>query len=371
MYQAPMKPDERVMRALKDLYSAYGYRQYKVSQFEEYDLYVQNKNFLTSEQILTFSDTNGRLMALKPDVTLSIVKNTRAQDAMRKVFYTENVYRVPKNADGFQEIMQTGLECIGDIDDYAMAEVILLAERSLRAIHSAYVLDLSHIGVISGLLAQAQLDERLQAQLLEAMGQKNLPALRTLCSEAALPQGLASALCILADLYGPVEQTLAQARALPLPDSSREALDTLARIAALLRDAGCRNLMLDFSVVNDMDYYNGVVFRGFVDGIASGVLAGGRYDPLLARMGRSQGAIGFAVYLDQLERRFAAQEAYDADVLLCYDDGCDLSTVLRTAQALTEQGSSVRVQRGQAGGLRFGRRLRISGTEVNELAADD
>ena len=67
---------ERAMYNLRNLYESYGYSQYKMSKFEEYDLYVRNKSFLVSDHIITFTDTDGKLMALKPDVTLSIIKNS-------------------------------------------------------------------------------------------------------------------------------------------------------------------------------------------------------------------------------------------------------------------------------------------------------
>ena len=100
---------ERVMHALRGLYQSYGYQPFKVNKFEEYDLYAQNKKFLTCQQVLTFSDTDGCLLALKPDVTLSIVKNTTDAPGLRKVFYNETVYRVPGDGEGFREIPQTGL----------------------------------------------------------------------------------------------------------------------------------------------------------------------------------------------------------------------------------------------------------------------
>ena len=166
----PLNRAERVSLALRSLYSAYGYRQYKVSRFEEYDLYAQNRNFLTGEHILTFSDTDGRLMALKPDVTLSIIKNTRDDSHTRKLWYTENVYRVPRNAYGFQEIQQTGLECIGRVDPYAMAEVIMLAAESLRTVSDAYVLDLSHIGILTGVLESAGAATETAGAIIAAAG---------------------------------------------------------------------------------------------------------------------------------------------------------------------------------------------------------
>ena len=69
--------EERAVFALRSLYSRYGYSYYKMSKFEEYDLYVRNKDFLVSDSVITFTDTNGRLMALKPDVTLSIIRHFR------------------------------------------------------------------------------------------------------------------------------------------------------------------------------------------------------------------------------------------------------------------------------------------------------
>ena len=70
-----LKNEERAVFSLRELYGSYGYIRHKVSKFEEYDLYARNKSFLVSENILTFTDTDGRLMALKPDITLSIIKN--------------------------------------------------------------------------------------------------------------------------------------------------------------------------------------------------------------------------------------------------------------------------------------------------------
>ena len=67
-FEQVLKNDERAIYSLRSLYKKYGYSLYKVSRFEEYDLYAKNKNFLVSRNILSFTDTNGNLLALKPDV---------------------------------------------------------------------------------------------------------------------------------------------------------------------------------------------------------------------------------------------------------------------------------------------------------------
>ena len=333
----------KVLSVLQTLYAAYGYQRYKVSQFESYDLYVENRNFLQSAKILTFHDTNGQLMALKPDVTLSIIKNTKPDAKLSKVYYTENVYREPKSGDGYQEIPQTGLELIGTVGEYELCEVLMLAERSLRAISDHYVLDISHIGVLSGLLAAESLEDAQCAALMNAAGQKNPHLIAELCGRYGLSDSFCRTLCTLVGLYGTPEQVLSQAEALNLPPESRSAMRQLRRLDQFLANTGCRNVHLDFSLVNDMDYYSGLVFRGFVEGIASGVLSGGCYDRLLSKMGRSGNAIGFAVYLDQLERLYPSQHEFDVDIAIYYRSDCDVGALLQLTQRLTGQGSTVRV----------------------------
>ena len=166
---AVLLPGERISLNLRGLYQSFGYRQYRVGKFEEYDLYVQNRNFLSDDRILTFSDINGQILALKPDVTLSIIKNTRDDDRLHKVWYTENVYRVPRGGNGFREILQTGLECIGRVDLYTMGEVVMLAARSLEAISPECVLDLSHMGILTGLFHALDVPAALTGAILAAV----------------------------------------------------------------------------------------------------------------------------------------------------------------------------------------------------------
>ena len=120
-----MQLSEQVAFDLRALYSRYGYAQYKMSKFEEYDLYARNKDFLISENVITFTDLSGKLMALKPDVTLSIVKNSADQTPwVQKLYYNENVYRTAKGSAGVRGIMQMGLETLGDLDEYCISEVL-------------------------------------------------------------------------------------------------------------------------------------------------------------------------------------------------------------------------------------------------------
>jgi len=350
-----MRPDERAGLLLRELYHRHGYQSYRMSKFEPYDLYAKNKSFLVSENILTFTDTDGRLMALKPDVTLSIIKNIQpSAQALEKVFYSENVYRTSPASVGYREIMQTGLECVGALDLPAMGEVVALAAESLGLLGEEYLLDLGHVGLVSGLLAGLEdLGNGIRASLVTELGRKNVSAIRALCAQAGLEHELSERLCRLSQMYGPPAEILPRLKKLASEQEAQAALEELEGLCHILERLGLlERVRLDFSIVNDMRYYNGVIFRGYLPGLASGVLAGGRYDNLLRRMGKTGQAIGFAVYLDQLERLEADSE-YDVDVLLIYNAQDDPAAVTEQARKLTAEGQSVRMERAVPQRLRY------------------
>lgn len=344
-------------RDLRALYAAYGYAPFRVRKFEDYDLYAENKRFLQSHRVLTFTDTDGRLKALKPDVTLSIVKSSTGS-GVRKVFYQENVYREPRPGDGFCEIPQMGLECIGALTGYDVGEVLMLAARSLAALAESWVLAVSHIGVAAGVLEAAGLDEERRRAAFAALSRKNAGGLASLvdAETAALLQRLLQ-------LYGPLGETIAAAQALPLPEKSRAALAELSALAQQLALYGLEHVVLDLSVVNDVDYYDNIVMRGYAEGAASAVLAGGRYDRLLQRMGKTGGAIGFAVYLDRIETP-REPDACDADVLVLFSQEADLPAAVQTAETIVRGGETVRVAMTEPEGLCFRRKVIVKDGEA-------
>lgn len=363
-----LRRDEQAIFRLRSLYRQYGYRPYKVNKFEEYDLYAHNKSFLVSDTVLTFTDTNGKLMALKPDVTLSIIKNSKdSEPALQKLYYNENVYRPSGAYGGFKEIMQAGLECIGQVDLYAECEVIMLAARSLASISEQYILDLSHLGFLGAVLDGLTDSEDAKSAMLRCIGEKNTHELDAVCAEAGISAEGRARVAALARLHGSFEEAMPQ-----LADIGGEAaapcLRELEQIQRMMEAYGVADrIRLDFSIVGDMGYYNGVTFQGFVDGLPGSILSGGRYDSLVRKMGKKSGAIGFAVYLDQLER-FEEKTAYDVDALLLYGEDDDPRQVLQAVRLLNDTGKTVRAERCRSDAIAYRQllQLRNGGLEILE-----
>ncbi len=292
---------ERLIYSLRDLYGKYGYRRYKMSKFEEYALYGRNIDFLVSDRVITFTDTDGKLMALKPDVTLSIVKNDRDEaDSVTKLCYNENVYRVSRGSGTFREIMQSGLECIGNIDSSLVGEVLTLAAKSLELTGRKFVLELSHIDLLTGVIDGITGDAEIKEKLLKCVGEKNAHETASVCRGIGADP---SVLLSLISSYGRAKDVTEKLSALPLGEGMKEAISELESALSVFDGTPYEDsVILDFSVTADSNYYNGIIFKGFVEGVPGGVLSGGQYDRLMKKMGKKSRAVGFAVYLDMLER---------------------------------------------------------------------
>ena len=194
---------EKIIFALRTLYQSRGFERYRMSKFEEYDLYSRNKDFLVSDSVITFTDTNGKLMALKPDVTLSIIKNNKDRpNELKKLYYNENVYRVSKGSQSFREIMQAGLECFGAVDRQCLSEVLLLAAASLEVVSDEFMLEISDLTLLSWILDEIPVTADVRKELLKCISEKNRHGIRRTCEMYKVDARYADRLVRLLELYG-------------------------------------------------------------------------------------------------------------------------------------------------------------------------
>ena len=333
-----LKYDEQAVFLLRSLYSKYGYKQYKMRKFEEYDLYVRNKDFLISDSVITFTDTNGKLMALKPDVTLSIVKNTKDSDgSVQKVYYDENVYRVSKGTHSYKEIKQAGLECIGDVDTYCVCEVLSLAVKSLMTISESCVVDVSDLAILFALYDYIGLSYEARKRMTSLISDKNTHEMKRLCEDMSVSAESTALLEELISYNGTPDEILPRLKAMAERIGAQAEFSEFESVVSSLDEELQSKLRIDFSVVSDINYYNGIVFKGFIDKIPDSVLSGGRYDSLMQSMSRKSKAIGFAVYIDMLERFNVKEREFDYAAVLLYSENDSISTVKNAAQRLINE----------------------------------
>ena len=346
---------ERTTLRLRGLYEQFGYRKYHVGQFEEYALYMKFQSFLTGGRILSFTDLDGRLLALKPDITLSIAKNARQTGGAEKSYYIENVYREGAATGAMKEISQMGLEYLGGDGAYAQAEALYLALETLKSVGPEYVLELSHMGFLQGLFDALGLEGEARDRVLGCLSSKSVHGVAEEARRAGIGMAGVDTLCALCTLSGSFSDTLVRARDLCLNGRMTAALDELEQ-AARAAD-GDEHLRLDFTLQGDMEYYDGLMMAGYLDGAPRAVLYGGRYDGLMKKLGRDVSAVGFALYLDELKMLPREHRENDVDVLLLAPADANPVELMRAVREMTRQGLSVRVEAAPPEGLRYGRLL--------------
>lgn len=316
------------------LYEKRGYEEFRLSKFEEYDLYAKNKDFLVSDRIITFTDTNGRLLALKPDVTLSILKAVEKNDVVSRYYYSENVYR-PAKGTGFKEIPQLGLELIGKLDEVKKAEVLTLAIRTLKATGKDFLVDISSLSLIEDILAGSSLETESWNRVMDLLGEKNEHEMEKLLDEKEIAGRSRDILLMLTTFRKGISEGLEILKQATNSPSIKELED----VFSLLEEEDLENLRLDFSVNANRKYYNGIVFSGFIEGASESVLSGGEYTRLLANMKRKEEAMGFALYADRLENT-AVKSSPILDYLVLYSDKTDRKKLLATIKELEDKDQS-------------------------------
>lgn len=369
-YLSALSKEEHTTLHLSALYEKSGYKKYRNTRFEEYSFYHDFQGFLAGEGVITFNNADGRLMALKPDMTLSILKNVEISPrSFSRIYYNENVYRFQKSTRAYKEIHQCGLEIIGPLDAVATGEVVLLALQSLSGMDEDYVLTLSHADLVAQALEAQPVPAQTKERMAVCMQKKNLHDLQFFGEQAELAPARIRALQQLADTSAPLDEAadclLALAADLFDTKEARapyeHAVHELQVLDFMFRDTEyAAHLLLDTSVINPVDYYSGIVMQGYIRPVPQLVLAGGRYDRLAHKLRKDVGAMGFAVYLDRLSAYYKKSRASEADTLLLYEEDTPPQLLMQKRRELQQKGHRVRVEKEMPANRKAGLCLRYA-----------
>ncbi len=361
--------DELTVLKLRKLYEERGFNKFRMSKFESYDFYAKNKDFLVGNRIITFTDLNGKLMALKPDVTLSIVKNADNTADRQKLYYTENVYRESKDIHEFKEISQVGLEVLGDIDLFQTVEIITLAVKSLLELDENAILEISHMGYTEGLLDCLTSDIHLRSELHKLFKEKNSHDLIKLAESNSLPKSPVNTAVDIMSCKSSNDETIENALANALNSRMQDAVKEVSAIFSLLKKSGLdKHIRIDFSVTDDPGYYNGILMHGYVHSIPRDVLSGGRYDSLMTKMGKDKTqAMGFAIYFDALDRKLHIKNKIGTDVIVVYNENSDINSLADFCNRLESDGISYNAVAQMPKNCENSKIYYIEGSDVKEV----
>ncbi|TVP94931.1 MAG: hypothetical protein EA374_05470 [Acholeplasmatales bacterium] len=280
---------------------AAGYVLFDPDFFEPYDRYHAIHGRLPHRDVVKVISPTGDLLVLRPDVTTSLSRQVipawQAGEEL-KVFYRTSVFH-QKVGRGIVVTRQFGLEWFGGAEQEADHEMLHLAQALLADLNGEALLEIGDTAFLDAWLKEAALDETTHVLLLEALEDKNRRACLNILKAAAVETSMQDVLMRLFDGQGAFTELETTLDPDLLPPSMQPAWQRLKALETVLAkgDAMTRRVY-DLAMVSPQNYYDGLIFKAYLEGVAVPVLRGGRYHPLTRRFGREIPAIGLSIDLD-------------------------------------------------------------------------
>ena len=344
-YIKNMSKKDLVLLNIRKMYDSYGYKKISLPSFEEYDLYNENKDFI-DRNVLTVMSPNGKLLALRPDITLSVAKKVSKDQSLKysKIYYQENTYNLTKYV-GYEEDEQLGIELIGKESTFLDFEIINLAVKSLDIINKKSMIVLSHAGFISSIFENFDLEYEIKEQIFDCINRKNSHDIqKILKNNKHISENVKKLIYKIPELSGNLENVEKKLLKYDINDNTKKILSELKELNNLLLKFHKKSkIIFDFSIVKNLNYYNGIILQGYIENFPNVILTGGRYDKLFEKFGVDTGAVGFAILTDGLKGYYKDTDKKDFEVLIAYDDS-DFEKLVEIVNDFQKKGLRVRTE---------------------------
>lgn len=346
-------PDEcEAKRAVEEkmaqTFSQNGYRPVQTPAFEYYDLYADGSGDISPEKLYKFFDTQGHILALRGDITTSIarVMGTKYNGSLpARLCYVADAFRYDGSASSLSsEFTQAGIELIGDGSCEADAEVISVTVAALLAAGlEEFQIDIGQVEFFKGLAEQVGLDADDFERIRTLIDFKDSVSIAQIAQKYDADEEIKELLCRMPYLFGSAE-VIEQAKSPKLNARSAAALENLEQVYRLLCACGLeRYVSIDLGMLQNLDYYTGVIFKGFTYDVGFSVCGGGRYDTLIGNFGKDLSAVGIAIstprVLSALVRQKKQIDTPRIDALMVMRP--DFAASYRVAQALRGAGYNI------------------------------
>lgn len=314
----------KIETALRQMFILSGFDEIETPTYEHIDVFQSGVGSYMQESMIKFVDSNGRILVLRPDLTVPIARiaATKLPEKSQRLFYLQNSFAAAEPAIGKAgEFTQAGIELIGDESDFADAEVIALAVKALKTAGlKSFTVDIGQVSFFKALISEAGLQNGEIDLLRHAVDSKDKMAIEALSKQLDLSEMLTRQLTALPDLFGDNE-VFEKALAISKKEECVMAVEKLRKVYMLLNEYGLgESVTIDLGMLHDIAYYSGIIFRGLATGIGFPVVSGGRYDELLGKFGKAAPATGFALGIKRvmiaMERQGLLGGYYQTDAVV-------------------------------------------------------
>lgn len=338
-----LNKEEKLVFRLRKLFESYGYEKIAVNLLEEYESYYLHGELFKVDSLLKVIDPNGKLFVLRPDMTMPIAKKfaKEKKDYLfnNKVYYSDDVFRIKEgNIGSILKEKQVGIELLGEKNLYSDYEVLKLAVEALRIISPKYHIDLSHVKFLEVIFEKINFNYDEKEEIFEHIQNRAESEIRKILENKEIEEKIKEILIDIPSLYGPFEEVIEKVKNYGISEFE-EIIDELEELRKILPKV---NIELDLSMVNNINYYTGIIFKGYLEGLSQVALQGGRYDTLAKNFGRDFDAVGFGINLDEIFSKLVKDEVTTKGSLVLIKDYEGIDEILDDLRA---DGKRIKVER--------------------------
>ncbi|MEF9967611.1 MAG: ATP phosphoribosyltransferase regulatory subunit [Longicatena sp.] len=318
------KVKKELQDAIESVFDSYGYNEIVTPSIEYYQTYQTGFDNVKDEQMYKFFDQNGSILTLRMDMTVPIARvaatKFKDQKPPLRFRYCANVFKVKENYSGKRnEVSDCGIELLGLSDQESDLEILVCAlEVMENMLQESYTLEIGNVNFFLSACQEVKLSEEEITTLADLIDRKSLMELETYLQSLPMSEIHRDFFNQLPWLCGKSE-ILESAKAVCFNEYLITILDELSNLYEELKELGYQdNITFDLGKVPHLNYYSGIIFEGYIEGIGTSVLSGGRYDTLLEKFGDGLPAIGFSVKLDYVVPMLTLKQEEKETIRLLY-----------------------------------------------------
>lgn len=336
----------KLERDIDSLFEKWGYKEVITPTLEFYETFNYNSQTLKEEDMYKFFDNRGRILVLRPDMTIPIARVVQTKlkdvDFPIKLRYTSNVFRVHESLGGKRnEYTDCGIEFVGLEDKKSDLEILVLALEALKKLGlNDFKLEIGNIGIFNGAFKNLEMSQEDKEMIAKFIEEKNLKNLEDYLVGLEMTDEYKNFFNKLPWLFGN-KQIIDEAKKLVFNEEIKESLAYLEELYNQLEALGYgNNVTFDLGMVPRLNYYTGIIFRGYGEGHGNILLSGGRYDNLIEFSRAFVPAIGFSIDINSVISTFELNEELiqNENVYKIYYDDKDRIEAIKKSEELREQG---------------------------------
>lgn len=328
----------RLVNNLGNLFKGWGYEEVITPTIEYYETFNSDVETLREEDMYKFLDNKGKILVLRPDMTIPIARlvATKMKDIKLplRLTYTSNIFRVHESLGGKRnEYTDCGIELIGLSDLESDLEVITTAIEALKALEiKDFKLEIGNINIFNSAVKYLNLEEDSKSKLAELINSKSLKELEDFLNKLNIEEEYKALFTKLPWLFGSGE-IFDRYDEIAINDGIKNALNYLKILYSKIVELGYdKYITFDFGMVPRLNYYTGIIFRGFVQGVGNKVLSGGRYDKLISRFGINLQAVGFSVNVDIVAESKCEENTNSKCTIIYYSKEKEVSAIKKSIE---------------------------------------